>query len=457
MDQKISVIGHIELPFLGLPIRLNESQHKLRVNHYMKRMLFLFIPLLRLLTLSFSHADEPSNGISGNPGAVNIMTGTGELGELLQIPKSSGIRLGGLLMGDYNWLLTAGNGNHHNRRWTGNNLFILDLFVDIDKAIGWEGGIFGAEFLQFNGQPTNADAGVIQGYNSLPGGPPLCRTELYQLWLRQEFFDKKLVVRLGKTVPTYDFNNVSEPVPTSDPAVSIPSVTGLIYTPIFVNTTLLGVLGGYYNSVCGVLVTIAPNKDAYVNIGLYDGNLARGVQTGLTGPTFNSYTFSIIEGGYGWSSEKPGIVAIGGWHQTGQLKAGMTKENGASGIYTFGSQALWVQKSQTTDKGNISAFFQLGWNNSRTMPMNRFIGLGITAFALIPERQNDSFGFGLSWSRLNQRIFSRYSELMLQGYYQAKIYKSIYFQPVFSYIPKPGAHPHKSNVCALTGRITFLF
>lgn len=89
--------------------------------------------------------------------------------------------------------------------------------------------------------------------------------------------------------------------------------------------------------------------------------------------------------------------------------------------------------------------------------MNLFAGLGLTAFALIEKRPSDSFGFGVAWSRLNPHAFSRYSEFMLQTYYQAQVYNSIYFQPVLSYIPNPGAHPHKSNVVALTGRLTVLF
>lgn len=426
---------------------------------HIRRIHLIFIILCLFLHATFIRADESGFGMSGNPSAVNIMTGTGELGDFLMIPRESGVRLGGLWLGDYNALLSGGVGAHHNRRWTGNSSFILDLFVELDKAVGWQGAIFGAEFLQFNGQSTNKDAGVVQGYNSLPGAPPLCRSELYQIWIRQEFLDKKLIVRLGKTVPTYDFNNVSQPVPTTDPTVSIPSVTGLIYTPIFVNSTLLGVLGGYYNSVYGVLVSLAPAKEVYINIGVYDGNLARGVQTGLTGPDFNGYYFSIIEAGYGWTGPKPGVVALGGWYQSGCLEAGTQRQDGTSGIYAFGSQALWIEEAEVTTKlkGNISGFFQLGWNDSTTLPMNRYVGLGLTAFALIPNRPNDSFGVGAAWSRLNSHLFSRYSELMIQGYYQAEIYKSIYFQPVISYIPTPGAHPTKSNVWAATGRVTFLF
>jgi porin len=205
------------------------------------------------------------------------------------------------------------------------------------------------------------------------------------------------------------------------------------------------------------VATIAPVKRAYINLGIFDGNVARGVQTGLTGPHFNGYYFSIIETGYGWTASKPGIVAIGGWYQSGRLKAAGQTQTGTGGIYAFGSQALWIKDPKSASKGNLSGFFQLGWSNSRTLEMNLFAGAGLTAFAVIPNRPNDSLGMGAAWSRLNPHLFSRYSELMFQGYYQAKVYKSSYFQPVISYIPFPGAHPTKSNVWTFTSRLIVLF
>lgn len=414
--------------------------------------MFRHVCLCLFAAAIFVHADELGYGISGNPGAVNILVGTGELGKLLKIPESSGIRLGGLWMGDANPVLCGVDGHH----FTGNSALILDLSVNLEKALCWKGGFFGVEFLQFNGQPTNEYAGVVQGYNSITGSPPLHRSELYQLWLLQKFLDNKLTIRIGKTVPIYHFNNVSKPVPTESPAISIPSVSGLIYTPIFVNTTLLGAIGGYYNSVYGAVATIAPIKEAYINLGIFDGNLARGVQTGLKGPHFNGYYFSIMEVGYGWGAPKPGVAAIGGWYQSGRLKNAGQVQDGTGGFYFFGSKALWI-KSQTVNKGNISGFIQFGWNNSKTLPMNLYAGGGLTCFSLIPNRPNDSFGFGVAWSRLNPHLFSRYSELMLQGYYQMLIYHSVYFEPVLSYIPNPGANPDRSNVCAITARMTVLF
>jgi porin len=416
----------------------------------------LFLVLWTLLSwIQLAHGEPADYGVSGNPGAVDILVGTGELGRRMGIPKSSGVRLGGVWLGDYNALMS---GRQAVQVLTGNSSLILDFSIDLEKAIRWKGAMFDVEFLQSNGQPTNTDAGVVQGYNSLPGPSPINRSELFQLWFHQSLLDNQWKIWIGKTVPTYHFNNVSKPVPTmNDPAVSIPSVSSLIYSPIFTNPTLSGAIGGYYNSVYGIESTVAPTKELYINMGFYDGNLARGRQTGLRGPHFNGYYFSIMETGYGWAGSKPGIAAVGGWYQSGRLKAGGQTQTGTGGIYGFASRALWIKKSESVSKGNLSGFLQFGWNNSKILNANLFFGGGLTAFAIIPNRPNDSLGLGVAWSRLNPHFFSRYSEFMLQTYYQAQVYGSIYFQPVFSYIPNPGAHPNKSNVTALTARIITLF
>lgn len=62
---------------------------------------------------------------------------------------------------------------------------------------------------------------------------------------------------------------------------------------MFVNPTLPGVTPGYYNSTTGLTTTFAPTDSFYVNYGFYDGNPARGRQTGLEGPRFNGYYLRI--------------------------------------------------------------------------------------------------------------------------------------------------------------------
>jgi porin len=429
-------------------------------------------PTEPVVSVSDQLAAKAPDSITGNPAAESELPGTGLAGRLLQLPPDAGLRLGGLWLADTNGLISGGA---QPGKWSWNSALIIGANFEAEKLLNWQGASFAIQFLQFNGQNTNGEAGSVQGYNSLPGAKPLDRSELYQVWYRQTLFDDKIIFRIGKIVPTYDFNNVARPVPTQDEALRIPAVTGLLYTPVFVNPTLLGAIGGYYNSVYGVTVTLALTKNSYLNYGFYDGNVARGVQTGLTGPHFNGYYFNILEAGVDWvaAGKYPGQLGAGLWYQTGHLRGppGIS-ENGTGGFYLFGGQRIWGRLSENPSDGkeeivvptsereqnaSISTFVQFGVNNSETLPVNEYVGLGFTGFGLVPHRPGDSIGVGLAWSWLNPNLFDRSSELMFQGYYQARLFAGTFFQPAVSYIPTPGASSKLGSAWALTFRFTFLF
>ena len=442
--------------------------------HFFPKNLLRSFLVARALLVSTTHATETEPaatsaqeslqpiGIGGNPGAVNATTGTAELEryllDLAGIKDDHGVRIGGLWVGNTNWLMSGGT-EPGEVSW--NSLFIADLLVNMEKLTGWwKGALFGTEYLRFDGQQTNEQAGSIQGYNGLTGPKPLDRSELYQLWIRQEFFDGKFIVRLGKSLPTADFGNVLRPVPLAEQRLFIPAVSGLLYTPVFKNPTLFGTMPSYYNSACGVTLTLAPVKWWYLNYGFYDGNLARGVQTGTTGPHFNGYYFTIAETGFSWllgEDHLPGKIGAGFWYQTGQLttRSGIS-ENGTEGFYLFGSQRLWYPHPEK-DSSGISMFFRFGTNDSETRPIDHYFGTGVTAFGLVPNRPKDSMGCGMSWAWLNPNIFKRSRELMFQGYYQAHLIGHTYLEPAMSYIPTPGASPDLSNAWATTVQVTVLF
>ncbi|MBO0694962.1 MAG: carbohydrate porin [Verrucomicrobia bacterium] len=411
-------------------------------------------------TTTTTNASTIAEGISSNPGAVDSRTGTGELAETVEnlfvLPSHTGVFLGGIWIGDANNVLSGGA---EPGEWSFNSLLIVGASLDAQKLAGWPGGRFGAEFLQFDGGSSNQDAGSVQGYNSLPGPKPLHRSELYQLWWRQELFDRKLILRIGKVVPTNDFNNVLRPVPVQDQHLAIPAVSGLLYTPVFLNPTLLGTMPGYYNSAYGITTTFTPVRNFYVSYGVYDGNIAHGVQTGLRGaPDFNGYYFHIAEAGAAWElGGLPGSFGLGGWRQTGRLSGpNNITENGASGFYLFGSQRFWRARP-TIDNSGISGFVQFGVNNSETLPIDKYFGAGLTEFGLVPNRTRDSAGIGLAWSSLNGNLFQRDSEFMIQAYYQAHISHGVFFEPAISYIPDPGANPKFDAAWGLTLRTICLF
>src|SRR5262245_39170377 len=96
-----------------------------------------------------------ASAISGNPGASNIVTGTGALGRFLGFGKDSGVYLGGLWIGDGNWLMSGGLDPG---QWSYDSLTLLSLTLDSERLVGLKGGLFGIQFLQFSGQPTNEQA-----------------------------------------------------------------------------------------------------------------------------------------------------------------------------------------------------------------------------------------------------------------------------------------------------------
>ena len=403
--------------------------------------------------------DLESSAIAGNPGAVNIVAGTGALGRLLALDPESGLRLGGVLVSNGNYLISGGNAPGAT---SFNNLLLADLDADLDKLAHIPGASFGAAMLRFDGQPTNQQAGVVTGYNGLTGAPPLDRTELYELWWRQSLFSDQLVVQIGKNVPTYDFGNVVRPVTVQDVLLQIPAVSGLLYTPIFVNPTILGALPGYYNSAYGVTATVAPGRSFYVSLGAYDGNAARGVQTGLqNGPIFNGYRFQIGEAGTAWllgSDNLPGSFGIGAWDQTGTLSIphSTVTQDGTHGAYAFASQRLWRGNGYADARG-VSGFVQLGINNSRTMLATGYLGLGATAFGVIPGRPMDSLGAGIAWSRLNRNRGFRSDEVLLQFYDQIQVFDGIYLQPALTLSPNPGERTACAPAVAFTVQSTLLF
>jgi len=396
-------------------------------------------------------------GISANPAATNETTGTGWLGDQLGVNKR-GVRLGGVWVGGVNDLVTGGV----DPGFTFNSSLVIDLYVDLERFAGLKGSSIGVDFLQLNNQATNTDAGSVLGYIGLVSSEPLDRSELLEAWWRQELFDERLIIRVGKSNPAIDFQDVVRPVTNPHKERIISSVTSLLYGPIFVLPTLYESLPAFYETAYGLTSTWTPSEQFYVSYGVYDGNKARGVATGLTGPEFDGYYFHIAETGVNWllgSEQKPGFFSVGGWRQTGRLSTddGLIEEDGAEGAYFVASQLLWYRDPQPTNDAGISGYIQFGWNDSETQLFNYYFGAGFTGRALVPHRPKDTFGIGMALGWLNPNTFQQNTELALQAYYQAHVTGAIYTQTALSYIPHPAAEPGLDAALAVTQQLIVPF
>ena len=223
---------------------------------------------------------------------------------------------------------------------------------------------------------------------------------------------------------------------------------------------MIGAMMGYYNPANGVTVNFTPTSSFYVNLGVYDGNRARGIQTGLEPPMFNGYWFNIGEIGVNWllgEGNHPGQFAVGIWRQTGILSFHGDTENGTGGFYLFGSQRVAYGVNPSVPKSSVSIFYQVGANASTTLPVSQYYSAGITGFGLIGSRERDSIGMGVGLSRLNPHLFTQPSELMFQAYYQAHLFAATFLQPTVTYIPTPGISATTPGALATTMRLTVLF
>lgn len=404
-------------------------------------------------------AYEPAKqiSISANPAATNETTGTGWLGAQLGLGKN-GLHLGGVWVGGTNYLLSGGV----DPGWTSVSSLVVDLYVDLEHLAGLRGASIGVDFLQFNAQNTNTNAGTVLGYIGLIGAPPLNRSELLELWWRQELFEEQLIIRIGKSNPATDFQNVIRPVNDVRSPRVINAVTSILFGPAFVLPTNYDILPAFYETAYGVTSTWVPSESFYVNYGFFDGNQAVGVATGLSGPNFNGNYLHIAEMGFNWligDEERPGLMSFGGWRHTGQLSTddGAIKENGATGAYLVASQLLWYRDAKPVDDAGISGYIQLGWNDSKTLPFNYYAGAGFTGRALMSSRPKDSFGIGIAWGWLNENDFSQKTELVAQAYYQAHLTGAAYTETALSYIPHPAAEPGLEPAWALSQQLIVPF
>ena len=394
-------------------------------------------------------------GVPASPASVDPVPGTGALGRWLGLPADSPWRLGGVWVGNGTDQLGGGSANPGGLGLA--QQFLLDLSLDLDRSIGWDGAKVWVQGLQVNANPTAALAsGSLQGSNSLVTPPPLDRTELYSYALSQFLFDKQVRFLVGKLVPSTDFGNVVTPDDVErDSPYWVPGISSLTYTPLYAMPTMLGRLPGYPNSALGASLLLQPkafNRDVYFKAGIFDGRGGTGVtdpvQTGLAMPSLSGPLFSIAELGGAWSLGprlKPGAIGVGIWNQGGPLNCGETandcSESSAMGGYLIAQQRL-VNFRYPHDNSGISSFIQAGWSPAKSNLFTTSIGGGLTVFAPMKSRPLDSYGVGVSWAKINEQgplgAIANPSELMLQLYGQIHLVSTLYLTPSVTVLPIAG-------------------
>lgn len=219
--------------------------------------------------------------------------------------------------------------------WAEQNLLFLDIIADLETMFGWEGGLIGIGYMNHRGSTGYRLTGDVQDFNGLDVGILPNRSQLYELWIQQYFFDEAVKIRAGKMNACNDFAYSNAAVLFGHGAHGFA-------------TTLYNDFPAYPESGTGVNIFLYSGETFYAGFGFYDGRIGGNTTpTGRRGPQFNSQYFYIAEAGVNfqlWDETRVGRIGFGGWRQTGKLvRFDGEDQNGEAGLHWVWDQTLWLE------------------------------------------------------------------------------------------------------------------
>ncbi len=335
------------------------------------------------------------------------------------------------------------------------HIFLLHATLDLPTLMGWESGTIFVDFHNQNGQNGSDEVGDIQFVNNWDADG---LTQIGEFWFEYELSEGDIRLKIGKVDANNEFAYTEFGWEFVHGSASYPATNYVMPT--------------YPDPAMSVNVFFYPDGDTSIGFGLYDGSLQEGVRTGSRGPhTFFSTPadlFLIAELERRWSlSGLPGRLAVGGWYHRGdfdRFDGGVDAETG--GFHLVLDQMLWREQPAQEESGDgdfydqgIGFFFQYDLADADVICTDQHIGVGVTWRGMLPGRDDDLVGMGVSWvhfSHDGNAGFTDGSETAVEVFYKATLTPAIRVQPYVQHIANPGGFGLEDAV-NLGVRSEFLF
>jgi len=358
--------------------------------------------------------------------------------------RDKGIEIIPSLIWDDTWNLHGGKKNSGKGIIEYN--FDLKLWIHSEPLFHYSGGTLLAEFTCHHGRsPSHIDVGSFMHIDTIEA-PPF--NALYALWYKQEFQDDRYWFLVGKS-DAYD------------------SFTTTAHSLFFLNNgyssdpTIL-FFPSYPDPAMSVVASIGFLKNMSVTLGVFDGSSATGADTGKHGvfgdffKDLPAHAFLIGEFNATWLSDSyPGRFGLGGWRSTATFtRFNGSKTKGTGGPYVTIDQTFYKSKKQ-----EAGCFFIYSSANPSISEAHRYFGAGVTGKGLVPYRENDIIGIGMSRANFTNNPAAGFTENYEASY---EIFYLIQYsgwgslQPDFQYVVNPGGKG-LPNASVLTLRLTVSF
>ena len=310
--------------------------------------------------------------------------------------------------------------------------------LDLEKAIGWDGGTVFVRGLYNNANSISEIAGDAQVISNIETGVNAVR--LYEAWIEQRIADR-VSVKFG----LYDLNSEFDVLDSA--GLFINSAHGI--------GSVIGLSGENGPSIFPVT-----SLAARISFEPAEGWVIRGaVLDGVPGDPDNPDA-TVIRLGDGDGAlivaevEAPlpnGKILLGHWRYTAQFET-------FDGLMGTGNDG-WYMRAESQlyrDPANagriLTGFARIGWGDGRYNPLNRFAGAGLTLSGPIAGRPEDELGIAIA-AAFPSDDFERgtgndAAEVNLELTYSAQVTDWLRIQPDIQWIFNPSANPAADNVVA---------
>jgi len=301
----------------------------------------------------------------------------------------------------------------------------------------WHGSptnVFYMDLLGTIGSSISGQVGDVQGLDNVEAHNTV---KLFGAWYQHAFSSQHVRLRIG----VQDYNAWFDVLDAAgvfvnssfglDPTISQLPVSTFPITTLgaalrWQSVDGLYVMGAVYDGRPG----LADHPDG-THIALRDGDgVFTAVETGLVSSGAESFK-----------------LALGGWYRSSAYRdpAGRRRHNNG-GAYAIGQYRI-------TPQGQVPAvhvFVQIGAADSQRNQLDRYIGAGLTASGLVPQRPHDTFGVGMARAHTGSAYRrntpnATAAETALELTYQAHYGETLVIQPDVQYIIDPGADRRLAN------------
>jgi len=343
-------------------------------------------------------------------------------------------------------------------------LATASLCIDLGKAAQWKGAtVFASGFQIYGPGPTIPLVGALQMVSNIEATPS---TKLYDLWVEQQLFDGKLLVRIGQE--------------GANDELMLAPYAGLFLNSSFGYPAMLALdlpSGGpnYPLAVPFVRVFFSPNEQVSLIGAVFTDDPA---PPGAGDPQLrdrhgtafrlNDHALAFTEL---WYSPPilPGTYKLGMWIATGPFADPLRDTNGLSlaspasdgipfdhatdyAFYAIVNQMLW-HKPNTVSQG-VGVFLQVMRGPDDRNVSDLFVEGGVNWKGPFPGRSHDAAGLALTYAGIGAaaRHFSQdvvlYSGLgtpyavgepVIEATYRARLTPWLKVQPDLQYVVNPGA------------------